>query len=151
MVSISFMFIHAHDYLHSLCIAHCFSGGLIIWGLFLCFSMLSHIYFNSLIRFIPSSGFLISCIKTRVALICREQLDASVSTPHLFKLKSDQRPERLIRAWLGLVKDCTGVLLLFSAAGTGREPSSLVRLWMSCRFEDHLSIIEGWRDGGRDE
>lgn len=47
---------------HILCVIALFPGGLFIWGLFLLvfFFTLTNIYFDSLIRFIPPSGFLIS-------------------------------------------------------------------------------------------
>lgn len=61
MLSISFMlFIHAHDLSHPLRYSTLFSGGLFIWDLFVCFFTLTDIYFDSLIRFIPPSRFLIS-------------------------------------------------------------------------------------------
>lgn len=72
MVSISFMlFIHAHDddddLSHPLCYSTLFSGGLFISVPFcLFFFTLTNIYFDSLIRFIPPSGFLISGSKREV-------------------------------------------------------------------------------------
>lgn len=72
----------------------------------------------------------------------------SLSAPHPFKLKFDQCLERLMRAWVRVVKDSTGVSLLFSAyaaAGKRHKSSSRASLSISRRFEDVLSVIAGDR------
>lgn len=134
---------------HILCvIAHFFQGVYLFRCLFVCFFHADKYLLWFFDKVYPTKRISNFRIKTRGALICREQLGVSLSAPHPFKLKFDQSLERLMRAWLWVVKGGAGASLLFSAytaAGKGRKSSTWGSLSISRRFEDVLSVIAGDR------
>lgn len=83
MVSVSFMlFIHTNDLSHLLCYSTFFRGFIYLGSFLLFFLTLTNVYFDSLIRFLPPSGFLISgsnqsCIHLQGAIRCELILPSS--------------------------------------------------------------------------